>query len=117
MDIPDEHVSIIKHARKSLLFNANKPWVKRNNNAMFGVAMGSFDGAEVCELICLFALNTLTKKFGKENIGLYRDDGLALIQSTSGRSANKGKKDICAQFLQFGLRIGKLNETYLEVEV
>jgi hypothetical protein len=29
----------------------------------------------------LFALNTLAKKFGKENIGLYRDDGLALIQS------------------------------------
>ena len=99
VDIPDEHVSIIKHARKSLLFNPNKPWVKRNNNSMFDVAMGSFDGAEVCELIGLFALNTLAKKFGKENIGLYRDDGLALIQSTS------GAKDLCAQFLQFGLRI------------
>jgi hypothetical protein len=44
-----------------------KPWVKRNNNSV--VAMGSFDGADVCELIDLFALNTLTKKFGKENIG------------------------------------------------
>jgi hypothetical protein len=53
----------------------------------------------------LFALNTLTKKFGKENIGLYRDDGLALIQSTSGRLADKAKKDLCAQFLQFGLKI------------
>ena len=105
MDIPDEHVSIIKHARKSLLFNVNKPWVKRNNNSMFDVAMGSFDGAEVCELIGLFALNTLAKKFGNENIGLYRDDGLALIQSTSGRLADKARKDLCAQFLQFGLRI------------
>jgi hypothetical protein len=105
VDIPEEHVSIIKHARKSLLFNANKPCVKRNNNSMFDVAMGSFDGAEVCELIGLFALNTLAKKFGNENIGLYRDDGLALIQSTSGRLADKAKKDLCAQFLQFGLRI------------
>jgi hypothetical protein len=98
VDIPDEHVSIIKHARKSLLFNANKPWVKRNNNTMFDVAMGSFDGAEVCELIGLFALNTLAQKFGKENIGLYRDDGLALIQSTSGRLADKAV---------YSLRIGK----------
>jgi hypothetical protein len=40
VDIPDEHVSIIKHARKSLLFNANKPcMVKRNNNSMFDVAI------------------------------------------------------------------------------
>ena len=30
----------------------------------------SFDGANVCELIGLFALNTLANKFGKENIGL-----------------------------------------------
>jgi hypothetical protein len=72
---------------------------------MSDVAMGSFDGAEVCELIGLFALNTLAKKFGKENIGLYRDDGLSLIQSTSGSGADKAKKDLCAQFLQFGLRI------------
>ena len=65
----------------------------------------SFDRAEVCELIGLFALNTLTKKFGKENIGLYRDDGLALIKSTSGRLADKAKKDLRAQFLQFDLKI------------
>jgi hypothetical protein len=56
--------------------------------------MGSFDGAEVCELIGLYALNTLAKKFGKENIGLYRNNGLALIQSTSGRLADKAKRDV-----------------------
>jgi hypothetical protein len=33
---------------------------------IFDVAMGSFDGAEVCELISLFALNTLTKKLVKK---------------------------------------------------
>jgi hypothetical protein len=55
----------------------------------------------------LFALNTLTKKFGKENIGsVYRDDiEFALIKSASGRLADKAKKDLCAQFLQFGLKI------------
>ncbi len=41
--------------------------------------MGSYDGAEICELVGLFILNKLGQKFGKENIGLYRDDGLAIV--------------------------------------
>ena len=43
------------------------------------------DGAEICELVGLFILNHLSKKFGKESIGLYRDDGLALIKSKFSR--------------------------------
>ena len=105
VDIPDEHVSIIKHARKSLLFNGNKPWVKRNNNSLFDVAMGSYDGTQMCDLVGLFVLNTLAEKFGKDNIGLYRDDGLAVIKGTSGRLADKARKDLCAIFKKFGLRI------------
>ena len=71
----------------------------------FDVTMGSFDGAEVCELVGLYVLNSLVKRFEKENIGLYRDDGLALIKGTSGRVADKVRKDLCAQFLEFGLKI------------
>jgi len=67
--------------------------------------MGSFDGAEVCELVGLYILNTLGKEFGKENIGLYRDDGLILINSTTARLADKARKNVCAQFQQFGLKI------------
>ena len=53
VDISNEHVSIIKHAQKSLLFYANKPWIKSCNNNLFDVTMGSFDGSEVCELVGL----------------------------------------------------------------
>jgi hypothetical protein len=49
---------------------------KYGSNSLFDVTMGSFDGAEICELVRLFILNHLGKRFGKENIGLYRDDGL-----------------------------------------
>ena len=45
---------------------------------MFDVTMGSYDGAEVCELVGIFILNILAKLFGKSNVGLYRDDGLVL---------------------------------------
>ena len=42
--------------------------------------MESYDGAEVCELAGLFMLNELSKKFDKDNIGLYRDDGLTVFK-------------------------------------
>ena len=78
-DISHENISIIKHARKSLLFNNGKPWIKNNNSNLFDVTMGSYDGAEICELVGLFIFNHLGNSFGKKNIGLYRDDGLAII--------------------------------------
>ena len=104
-DISDEDISIIKHARKSLLFNHGRPWIKNNNSNLFDVTMGSYDGAEICELLGLFILNHLGKKFGKKNIGLYRDDGLAIIKNRSARLADKTRKELHKIFEQFGLKI------------
>jgi hypothetical protein len=105
VNISDEHVSIIKHSRKSVLFNCNKPWIKRDSPTTFDVTMGSFDGAEICELVGLYALNKLRTRFGNKNIGLYRDDGLALIEGTSLRLADKARKDLCSAFQELGLKI------------
>ena len=69
------------------------------------VTMGSYDGAEICELVGLFILNKLGQKFGKENIGLYRDDGLAIMKSKSARLADKTRKELHKCFEQFGLKI------------
>ena len=98
-------ISIIKHARKSLLFNNEKPWIKKDSNSLFDVTMGSFDGAEVCELVGLFILNHLNSKFGKENIGLYRDDGLAIMKNKSARLADKTRKELHKIFENFDLKI------------
>ena len=54
-------------------------WIKKNSSS-FDVTMGSYDGAEVCELVGLFILNDLCNEYGKDNIGLYRDDGLAIFK-------------------------------------
>ena len=54
-------------------------------------------------LACLCLI--LAEKFGKENIGLYRDDGLAVIKGTSDRLADKARIDVCVIFKKFGLRI------------
>ena len=67
--ITKEEISIMKHARKSLLFNDGKPWIKP---WIFDVTTDSYDGAEICELVGLFILNNLGQTFGKQNIGLQR---------------------------------------------
>ena len=54
--------------------------------------MGSFDRAECCELIGQYMLSKLTEGkqalFNKESLGLYRDDGLAVVK-IRGRPGNK----------------------------
>ena len=49
--IQDKFIETILHSRKALLFNKNDVWVKKDNPD-FNVIMGSYDGAEVCELVC-----------------------------------------------------------------
>ena len=103
--ISKDEISVIKHARKSLLFNNGKPWIKKDSSSLFDVTMGSFDGAEICELVGLFILNHLGSRFGKQNIGLYRDDGLAILKNKSARLADKTRKELHKIFEQFDLKI------------
>ena len=103
--IRDKDIDIIMHCRKSLLFDKETAWTKKNHSDMFDVAMGSFDGAEVCELIGLFLLNILSEKYGKNNVGLYRDDGLVLLRNASGPQSERTRKDITREFKKRGLNI------------
>ena len=78
----------IFHARKSLLYNEGEAWIKKQSNN-FDVKMGPYDGAEVCELICIFMLSLIGNKYNPNNIGLYRDDGLAVFINTCGPQSEK----------------------------
>ena len=77
VNISDEEINTIMHSRKSLLFNNTDIWIKKNGDTDFDVTMGSFDGAELCELVGLYILHILGEKYGKHRIDLYRDDRLA----------------------------------------
>ena len=59
----------------------------------------------MCELVGLFILNDLCNEYGKDNIGLYRDDGLAIFKHTSGPHAERIRKDITRRFKTHGLNI------------
>ena len=92
--------------QENLYFSATENYgQKRRKKRLFDVTMGSFDGVEICELVGLFILNHLGKRFGKENTGLYRDDGSAIIKSKSARLLDKTRKELHKIFEQFDLKI------------
>ena len=69
LEFAKQHVTIkskdretIFHARKSLLYKEGEPWIKKQSNN-FNVAMGSYDGAEVCELIGIFMLKECSGQY------------------------------------------------------
>ena len=68
--------------------------------------MGSFDGAETCELVGLFLLSQLTHL--DFNVGLHRDDGLATWTKAS-KQEEAIKKEMCKIFERKNL------ETTIEV--
>ena len=93
---------IIIHTKKTLLFNQNEPWVKKDNE-LFDITMGSYDGAECCELVVVYLLSQLKPYYGN-SIGIYRDDGLAVFNEPP-RAIEQIKKNICEIFKSNGLRI------------
>ena len=75
--ITAEERQIILQCRNSILFNEDKPWIKKGNS-QFDVTMGSLDGAEICELVGLYLLSQLSDL--GITVGLYRDDGLCAVK-------------------------------------
>ena len=92
VNISDNDLDILTHSKSSLLFNNGVPWQKRTG--MFDVTMGSYDGAETCELVGLYLLHKLSSIIPSSEIGLYRDDGLSMIPNLNGPKSEQLKKKI-----------------------
>ena len=54
--------------------------------------MGCYDGAEVCELVGIYLLNQPQVVIAKENMRLFRDDGLGIFKNMSGPEVERKKK-------------------------
>ena len=67
--------------------------------------MGAYDGVEVCELLGTFLLYKLSLKYNKNDISLYRDDGLAIFKNISGPKSEKIEKNIQKLFKENQLDI------------
>ena len=73
--LTENELRTIKHCRNSLSYDKNESWKKKNINICFDVIMGSYDGAEICELVGTYILSLLSKFIDKNNGGLYCANG------------------------------------------
>ena len=101
VNISDDDLKIILQARKSFLFDQNIPWNK-SNNSEFDVGMGSYDGAECCEIVGLYLMKKLQHL--NINVGVYRDDALGVSLMTP-RQNDLLMKKICQIFREENLSI------------
>ena len=102
--IESKALEAIQLAHKSFSFSKDSPWVKKDNS-LFDVTMGSFDGAEIYEIVGLYLLSKSAVLLGKENVGLYREDGLAAINSCSEPVIDRTRKNIISLFKNEDLNI------------
>ena len=78
--------------------------------------MGAYDGAEVCELVGNL-LSELSKLYEKKDIGLYRDNKMAVFKNKSGPESGKIKKLIIFRENELKITIQRNLKTadYLDV--
>ena len=121
IEISNLHLQILKQARRTLIFHNEEPWEKVNNANDFDVPIGSYDGAEFCELVGIFLKSELSEVMEKPSYGLYRDDGLGIFRRLGKPDIERRKKRIIQIFKRHGLDITiKANlkiAQYLDVEL
>jgi hypothetical protein len=103
-EVTSQQENIILHCRKNIVVgNDDTVWVKKENED-FDNTMGSYDSAEVAELVGLFMLHKMEDILPKDSHGLYRDDGLCIVEG-SGPMIERTKKKIVALFKGEGFKI------------
>lgn len=93
-----EEVNTVIHSQNSLFFNNTCLQIKREDDPDFDVTLSSFDGADICEPVDVYILKVFGEKYGKERVGLYRDDILVSFETVSGRQAKKINKEVIKIF-------------------
>ena len=104
--ISKQEEKIIIQSCRSVLVSDGKIWEAKGEESKFAVTIGSYSGAEVCELAGLYLLSQITSdtSIPKDLIGLYRDDGL---MATTARACvvENLKKKLCEIFTKNDLSL------------
>ena len=67
--------------------------------------MGSYDGAELCELIGIYIQSLLESTLEKNLMGLYRDNGLIILRNSNSQQTDKIRKKIISIFKSIDFKI------------
>ena len=101
VEISEKDKITILAAKASLLYDLNNGiWKKKGDD--FDITMGSWDGAETCDICVLYLLSKVQHL--NINIGAYRDDWLA-VSSQRERQVEKTKQEIAKIFKDNGLSL------------
>jgi hypothetical protein len=103
-DLSSEDIELIKHCRKSLLFDPQGQ-ARHRTDSLFDVTTGAPDGAEVCELVGVYLLSKIQSVSPASSFGLYLDDGLILVNNPNGPLLERIRKALVAIFQAEGLKI------------
>ena len=80
------------------------PWIKKTGNENFKLPMGCFGGTDICDLVGSYIfLSKLKVMIKKEDVGLYRDDGLRVYHNLSGSQVERMRKLLGELFKQYEL--------------
>ena len=97
-NIPEEDIPMINHGHKSLLFSDNQPRKKKNAEGCFDAVIGSYDGAEIFELVRIYILSRLSKIIDKNDCCLHRDDGLLVLCNVNKQKIVRIRKNVIESF-------------------
>ena len=89
----------------TLLYYEDSVWIKKGEGGNFDVSIGAYDGAEICELVGCVLLYNINKIMDPNNHGLYRDDGLIIVDKSTPRKCDGIRKKLYKLFDDFGFRL------------
>ena len=104
-NLTSSDVEIIMSCRKNILMHNNEIWVKSGVANGFDVPMGAFDSAQISDIIGIYILDKLSSIADKAEMGLYRDDGLMVVNNSNGPLTERLKKRMIAAFKQMGFKV------------
>ena len=87
------------------MFYENELWKKKDTDATFDVAMGSYDSTELCELIGIYIQSLLINILSKDIMGLYKDDGLIILRKANKQQTDRVRKKIISIFKNINIKI------------
>ena len=120
-DISTSDIDLILHACKTVLTNKDSVWTKKNGEGLFDVPMGSFHGAELCDLVGLHLLHQLQEVLPVGMFGLYRDDGLSVVDIDTPSNLERLTKRIRSLMKSAGFDItidaGSKSTNFLDVSL
>ena len=87
------------------MFYGNEAWKKKDADTTFDDTMGSYDGAEICEIIGIYIQSLLINILSKDNMALYRDDGLFIFRKINKQQIDRVRKKIISLFKNIDFKI------------